>query len=44
MRVSYTNTFAGTYYALGPISSLGFSPTPSKEECVQTFWSFSYAW
>jgi len=42
MRVFDTKTSAGTYNAFGPIS-FGLSPTSSKEECVQTVRSFSYA-
>ena len=41
MCVFDTNTSVGTYLAFQPFM---LSPTFSKEECVQTVRSFSYAW
>jgi len=44
MRVFRTNTSAGIYLASRPFCLYEFLTTPSKEECVQTVRSFSYAW
>ena len=44
LHVFDTNTSAGIYLAVWPISSYGLSPTSSKEECVQTVRSTIFAW
>jgi len=44
MRVFGTSTSAGTYFAFGPISTLGSRTLTWKGKCIQPIRSLSFAW